>query len=57
VTFFTEVNAISFLSLCKEIVERLLFFVIAEGADESINSPLKSAIGTEEIPFSNFFLQ
>jgi hypothetical protein len=57
VTFVTEIDAIGFLSLCKEIMERFLFSVIAERAEQSIDSPLIATIGAEEIPLSHFLLQ
>ena len=51
VTFIAEIDAIGFLSLCIEIVKRFLFFVVAERADQPIDSPLISAKGAEKIFF------
>jgi hypothetical protein len=45
------------LSLSIEIVEGLLLFIIAERTKQSINSPLISAKGTEEISFPCLFFQ
>ena len=57
VTLIAKVNTIGFLSLCTKIVKRLLVFIVAEGADHSVDSPLISAMRTEEESFSHFFLQ
>ena len=57
VTFLTEVDAIGFLLLRIKIVEGLLFFIIAERAEEPFYPPLISTKGTEEGPLSNFFTQ
>jgi hypothetical protein len=56
-TFLAKVNAIGFLSLDKKVIERFLIFVVAELAEQSIDSPLNAATGTEEIPLSHFLLQ
>jgi len=57
VAFITEVNPIDFLPLCIKIVKRFLFFVVTERAVQSIDSPLITAIGAEEIPLSRFLFQ
>jgi hypothetical protein len=56
-TFVTEIDAIGFLSLCKEIMERFLFSVIAERAEQSIDSPLITAIGAKEIALPRLLFQ
>jgi hypothetical protein len=56
-TFVTEINAMGFLSLSTKIMERFLIFVFAEGAGDSIHSPLIPAIGAKEIPLSRLLPQ
>jgi hypothetical protein len=51
-TLVTKINAISFLSLSKKIMERFRIFVFAERTGDSIHSPLITAIGAKEIPLS-----
>jgi hypothetical protein len=56
-TFLAEVDAMGLLSLCEKIMERFLIFVIAERTKYSIDSPLITTIGTEEIPLAYFLFQ
>jgi hypothetical protein len=55
--FVAEIDAMGLLSLSVKIMERFLIFVAAERAEESINSPLTTAKGTEEIPLADIFFQ
>jgi hypothetical protein len=55
-TLVTKIDAMGFLSLSKKIMERFLIFVFAERTGDPIHSPLITAIGAEEIPFSHLLL-
>jgi uncharacterized protein (DUF2237 family) len=51
--FVAEIDAVGFFSLCEKIMQKFLIFVAAEGAEYSVNSPLITAEGAEEIPLSH----
>jgi hypothetical protein len=55
-TFVAEVNTISFLSFSINILEGPLFFIVAEGTDQPLDSPLISTKGAEKIPLPHFIL-
>lgn len=57
VAFVAEVDPIRFFSLCKKIMKRFLILIITERAEQSIDSPLIAAIGTEEIALPCFLFQ
>ena len=54
-TFLAEIDSKSLLSLCIKIAKRILLLIVAERADQSINSPLVSTKGAEEVPLPNLF--
>jgi len=55
--FVAEIDAVGFFSLCEKIIQKFLIFVAAEGAEYSVNSPLITAEGAEEIPLSHLLPQ
>jgi hypothetical protein len=52
----TEVNTAGLLFLSMEIVKRSLLFVVTKRAEQSIDSPLITAIRAKKIPFPDLFL-
>jgi len=55
--FVAEINTVGLLSFATKILQRFLLSVVAEWAEQSIDSPLIAAMGAKEITLSPFFLQ
>jgi hypothetical protein len=56
-TLIAKVDAMRFFFFSIKKLKRFLIPVVAEGADHSVDSPLISAMRTEEVSFSNLLLQ
>jgi hypothetical protein len=56
-TLIAKVDTMSLFFFRIKKLKRLLIRIVAERADPSINSPLISAVRTEEESFSHFFLE